>query len=400
MKIAIVTTHKIECGIARFSEILYKGLSMEDEVTIFELPPHELKKSFGATKDGADRFISDVCEKLKHFDAVSIQCEYSLFADSVPISVARIKKILASNPNSTITFHTIINRGSSADAEFPPIWRWLLSPKSTARHFFHGLRTTMMAKEELKLFDFIRNSKIKIIVHTETTKSILKHRFRLVNVDCHPLCYTSEAEKTEFDHTECRQELVDRLQFQPTDRLVGVFGFFGGYKGFDYAIKCIARLPQEYKLLVFSGLHPNLIKHSDTSQIDQLIELAKKNKVLNRVFFMGSVDDLSMYRAVAGVDFSWLPYREVGQEASAICSEVAELSQRMLVSRNFAFVDYMKFKLRKEFEFVEIGNIEELRLKTVNYDRFHSVVPGSEPVKNHAELQSDFYRGVLNARAI
>jgi hypothetical protein len=147
---------------------------------------------------------------------------------------------------------------------------------------------------------------------------------------------------------------------------------------------------------VFSGLHPNAIRVSDTSQIDGLIELARKNKVLDRVFFMGSVDDASMYKAIAGVDFSWLPYREVGQEASAICSEVAELSRRMIVSRNFAFVDYMKFDLRKDYEFFEIGNIEELKLKTIFYDEFHPEVSMPPAVLDHAGLQTRFYLDVLS----
>ena len=178
-------------------------------------------------------------------------------------------------------------------------------------------------------------------------------------------------------------------------KLVGVFGFFGNYKGFDYAIKTLARLPGEYKLLIFSGLHPNLIKNSDSSQIESLLGLSKKLKVLDRVLFMGSVDDRSLYRAIAGVDFSWLPYREVGQEASAICSEVSELSKRAIVSRNFAFIDYMKFNLRTEYEFFEIGNVEELKLKTMYYDRFHPDTSKMVGVVNHAELQAQFYLEVL-----
>ncbi|WP_236422844.1 hypothetical protein, partial [Pseudomonas syringae] len=141
--------------------------------------------------------------------------------------------------------------------------------------------------------------------------------------------------------------------------------------------------------------HPNLIKNSDSSQIEYLLNMAKKLKVLDRVFFMGSVDDRSLYRAIAGVDCSWLPYREVGQEASAICSEVSELSRRVIVSRNFAFIDYMKFGLRKQYQFFEIGNIEELKLKTVFYDRFFPEPSRSDGVVNHAELQATFYKKVV-----
>ena len=147
----------------------------------------------------------------------------------------------------------------------------------------------------------------------------------------------------------------------------------------------------EYKLLIYSGLHPNSIRHSDTSQIDSLVELAKKLNVLDKVFFMGSVDDASLYKAIAGVDYCWLPYREVGQEASAICSEVAELSRRMIISRNFAFSDYMNFGLRKDYEFFEIGNIEELKFKTNLYDTLNPKEQDASPVIDFLSKQSNFY---------
>ncbi|MEE4073010.1 hypothetical protein [Pseudomonas viridiflava] len=395
MKIAIVSTYKIECGIARFSEILERDLSKTDEVTIFELPRHELKPSFGATKEGAERFLVNLCRQLKSFDAVSVQCEYSLFSDDIRVSVERIKRVLSSNKNSTLTLHTVINRSTSADTEIPSLLRWITSPKNTLKTLLNSLRSTMAAKAELNLFEYVKKNNTKIIVHTETTKEILKQRFRLQHVNCHPLCYTSESEKNQYTHEECRQELLDKLSLNEDIKLVGVFGFFGHYKGFDYAIQCMERMPKNYRLVIFSGLHPNLIKHSDSSQIEYLLAMAKKLKVLDRVYFMGSVDDRSLYRAVAGVDYSWLPYREVGQEASAICSEVSELSKRVIVSRNFAFIDYMKYGLRKQYHFFEIGNIEELKLKTVFYDRFFPEPSRSDGVVNHAELQASFYKTVI-----
>lgn len=399
MKIAIVSSYKLECGIARFSEVLHRNLSLHHDVTVLELPPQELKKSFGATDQEADAFIADMCEQLKGYDAVSIQCEYGLFADTIPQSIQRIKRLLSANSNSTITFHTVFSRSNSAEVSIPPLGRLILRPRSTIVDFVKNWQISRTAKYELNLFQFIRERKIKVIVHTDTTKRVLQQRFKLVNVECHPLCYTSEQEKAAYPHEECRNELLNRLGLEQEDKLIGVFGFFGGYKGFDYAIQCIARLPANYKLLIFSGLHPTAIKHSDTSQIDYLISLTKKHKVLTRTFFMGSVDDISMYKAIAGVDFSWLPYREVGQEASAICSEVAELSSRMIISRNFAFVDYMKFNLRDDYEFFEIGNVEELRLKTVHYDSYHPA-PTASAIKDHAALQTQFYFDLLSKPAL
>lgn len=393
MRIAIVSTYGIECGIARFTEVLKNGLSKapEIEVKVFDLPPHELKRSFGATKSGANVFIENLCAKLKDFDAVSVQCEYSIFADTLTDSVERLKKVLMANSNTTLTLHTVISRSTSSDFNRPSVTQWLSHPRRALSNLLSNRQHTIPAVVEAELLGFCKSEKIKLIVHTKTTRDILKYRFKIDNVDCHPLCYNSAESLAGFNHDSCRAEIVARYKFESTDKLIGVFGFFGHYKGFDYAIRGLSRMGDEYKLLIYSGLHPNSIRHSDTSQIDSLVELAKKLNVLDKVFFMGSVDDASLYKAIAGVDYCWLPYREVGQEASAICSEVAELSRRMIISRNFAFSDYMNFGLREDYEFFEIGNIEELKFKTNLYDTLnpkdHDVSPGVDFLAK----QSSFY---------
>lgn len=397
MSIAIVSTHDIDCGIARFAEVLRHGLATEGAVSILDLPRHELKPSYGATRRSGDRYIAALCERLAGFDAVSIQFEYSLLADNTKLSVRRLERLAQANPNTCVTLHTVLSRSSSSDLRPPSIIRWLSSPRHAFGEFLGQYRSARLAKLEAGLLGFLRRRRIKVVVHTRTTQELLRQRYGLSQVYCHPLCYTSAREKQAYDHATCRSELLHKLGLEGDVRLVGVFGFFGNYKGFDYAVRCLAALPANHRLLVFSGLHPNVIRHSDNSQIEHLLALGKRLKVLGRICFMGTVDDRSLYRAIAGVDVSWLPYREVGQEASAICSEVSELSQRVIVSRNFAFIDYMKFGLRKTFEFCEIGNVEELRLKTLNYDHFHPQDRNATEVQDHAERQAAFYRNVLQA---
>ncbi|MCY0387551.1 glycosyltransferase [Robbsia sp. Bb-Pol-6] len=395
MKIAIVSTYAIECGIARFAQILERDLSQYAEVTVFPLNRHELKEEFGGTDESADKAIAHIVAKLKGFDAVSIQHEYSLFASTLHQSNTRVKKLVAANPNTTITFHTVLNRAGRPQKDRFSYAKFL-RPKRAITQWLHLRRKNADVLMEIDLFNFLKEKKAKIVVHTKTTRQLLEHLFSIERAYCHPLSYTRRVDRDVFNHTRSRTALRAKYAIPDEHITVGVFGYFGNYKGFDYAIECLARLPAQYQLLVFAGLHPSSIKSGDTSQIQMLTKLAAKLKVLDRVSFLGAVDDDDLYRAIAGVDFSWLPYREVGQEASAICSEVAELSKRMLVSRNFAFSDYVKFDKRKNLELFEISNIEELKLKTLLYDTLHPGGPAEDMQDvEFAEEQARFYMNVL-----
>ncbi|KLU27755.1 hypothetical protein EOS_02535 [Caballeronia mineralivorans PML1(12)] len=393
MKIAIVSTYKIDCGIARFAQILERDLSEYAEVTVFPLNRYELKEEFGGTRESANKAVARIVESLQGFDAVSIQHEYSLFASNFPDSIARLKKIAAANPNTCITFHTVLNRAGRPQKNSLTLGT-LVRPRSTFRSFISTRRKNSVLKLEIELFDFVKKANIKTVVHTATTQVLLERLFSLSQVSSHPLCYTRVEDRERYSNDVSRSAL--RLKYNIRDPVVtvGVFGYFGAYKGFDYAIECLARLPKQYHLLIFAGLHPASIKESDTSEIDKLRSLAKKLKVQDRVSFMGAVDDDDLYRAIAGVDYCWLPYREVGQEASAICSEVAELARRMIISRTFAFSDYIKFGKRQHYELFEISNIEELKLKTVLYDTLHNTESESELIQ-FAEEQARFYMNVL-----
>ena len=402
-KIAIVSTYKIDCGIARFTETLESSFNKNDiQVTVFPLNRNELKQSFGGTQKSANIFIEQLTKELKNFDAVSIQYEYSLLADSISESAERLLDIAKANQNTTITFHTIINKGlrPKSSSTLKNLVTFQIKKAITQR--IQNVRSTRPFNIELSLFKKLNALNSKFIVHTNASQNLLTNNFKLTKVFSHPLAYTNQQDKEKYPHSICRTKLLNKLGLSENSYLIGVFGFLGGYKGFEYAIETLRLLDSNYKLVICGGLHPNAIKHGNLNDISNLTKQIqqKENKktLLNeRVFFLGSLEDDEMYEAISAMDMCWLPYLEVGQEASAIASEVSELGKRIIFSRTQTFEEYRKYKMRKDTLFFEISNCEELRLKTLRYDEMtkEQLLEQTAPIQNHLELQANFYTDVL-----
>lgn len=390
-KMALISTYQIDCGIARFAEILFRDLKEYFEIEVINLDPYKLKKSFGASNQTANNFIKKIIDDLQKFDMVNIQFEYGIFADDIHESIARIKKIITSHKHVTITFHTLLSRQTSLPSLHP---YGIFKPFDYLKKIIFFSKIKLKLRYERELFNFIKSHNVKIIVQTKSSEKILRENYNISKVYSHPLCYTLKEENDYYNYEYCRSSLLKKYALNKKDFIIGVFGFYGHYKGFDYAIQCIAKLPDNYKLLIFGGLHPAHIQSLDTTESDKLIQLCEHYKVSERVYFIGAVTNDEMYMSIAGVDMCWLPYREVGQEASAICSETAELARRVILSKTFAFMDYYCFGLRKNVKFFDIGNIEELKLKTLMYDNLVNSQLNERCI-GMASAQARFYASVL-----
>ena len=403
-KIALVSTYHIDCGIARFAEILESSIT-DAEITVFPLHRNELKESFGGTQKSANKFITNLVENLKNFDAVCIQYEYSLLSDSTSESTKRLIQIIQANPNTTVTFHTIYNKTAKPKSSGALKSFLKLNFKESVRRLLHHRTAYTGHSLEENLFKKLAMIETKIIVHTQSSTSLLKNNFQLKKVFSHPLSYTSEADKEKYNHNTCKANILHKLGLEDDSYLIGVFGFLGDYKGFDYAIDTLNLLDKKYKLLICGGLHPSAIKLNNTTDVNTLLNKIKLNKELiknqiplrERVFFLGSLEDDEMYETIAAMDMCWLPYREVGQEASAIASEVSELGKRVILARTNTFEEYRKFKMRNDTLFFEIGNTAELRLKTLRYDEMTEKqhLENTAKITNHLHMQSSFYLQIL-----
>jgi len=92
----------------------------------------------------------------------------------------------------------------------------------------------------------------------------MKYVHGMRNVYDHPLSFLGGAEAKEIRSTASLEKFAV-LEAVPADsKLIGVFGFFGRYKGFDTVIRALHHLPEEYHLLIFGGVHPNEIRRNQS----------------------------------------------------------------------------------------------------------------------------------------
>lgn len=405
MRIAILSTYRINCGIARFAETLETSLESHCDVEVIPLERSILKKGFGGSESSYRTFLKHLRLRLDEFDAVNIQFEYSLLSDSTRTSIARLMEISSIHKNTTITFHTLLIKQRN-NSPSPLHYLKNFQPFSAVTTLIKKAIKFDGPREESKLLQRLASKKIKIIVHTNSSKNQLEFITKsAATIFCHPLCYTDKADRVALgSHAENRTALETKYQIK-SDLIVGVFGFFGNYKGFDVALKALRSLKLKGKapvLVVCGGLHPEDVRNNATSELASWNKYIQKHELYDNIVYTGSVPDLDMYKLISAVDVCWLPYREVGQEASAIVSEVAEIAKSSVISRNIPFSEYAKFGIRNDFVFFEIDNYVELAQKTENLTNSSAAQMKESrmyPNSNFKSGQAHFYLATLSSRS-
>jgi glycosyltransferase involved in cell wall biosynthesis len=237
---------------------------------------------------------------------------------------------------------------------------------------------------------------VTAIVHTRRDFWYMKYVHGLRSVYDHPLSFLGAAEAQEIRCSAGREKFAVLDAVPAHDKLIGVFGFLGRYKGFDTVIRALHHLPEEYHLLIFGGVHPNEIRphqaidpvvsslfdagyvdtsvaertraHSGTttpivsvavdgSMRDLLIEHPKD--LSGRIHFLGAQSDADFLAGMAICDAVVFPYMEVGQSSSGPISQALELGCRVIASRTHTFLQFARYH-PNTIEFFDIGNHLEL----------------------------------------
>ncbi|WP_041866604.1 glycosyltransferase [Sodalis glossinidius] len=134
------------------------------------------------------------------------------------------------------------------------------------------------------------------------------------------------------DSTEIKLDLMDAIRrkyrFGKDVKIIGMFGFINEYKGHSLAIRALACLPHNYKLLLFGRQHPQSIRKNETvSYYTHLLQAKiEEAKLEDRVFFMGEYDHEAFVNLIAVVDVICLPYVENAQDGSGIASIAFDVS--------------------------------------------------------------------------
>src|ERR1700719_2517030 len=395
-RLAVVSTYDDLCGIAAYTRSLERQLGDIFDVTVFDLNQFLLRSTHRRVRKFGDKHIQAICREIRHYDTVNLQLEHGTLGRGCSDIFRRFSWILRASPQLSVTFHSIMQSEAFDFAEyFKEVCRFNFAKAIAMRaHYMRSDRLSAGIASRLRRAQ--RFKPVSVIVHTRRDLWHMKYVHGMRNVYDHPLSFLGGAEAQEIRSTASLEKFAV-LEAVPADsKLIGVFGFFGRYKGFDTVIRALHHLPEEYHLLIFGGVHPNEIRRHqsidpvvsslfdagyidtsvaerilssgegtapavsvavDSSMRDLLIEHPKD--LSDRIHFMGAQSDADFLGGMAICDAVVFPYLEVGQSSSGPISQALELGCRVIASRTHTFIQLSRYH-HNLIEFFDIGNHLEL----------------------------------------
>ena len=325
MRILHVSTWGVPCGIATYCANLVRALDrLGVRNDVYPLAPH-LWRSLVAG-DVAD-LLADIAAQARHYDLVHVQHEHGLFGHAVSYKAAArnygtILRLLraAGRPVAT-TFHTpplgsdpSARRPSIRDA-IPDALRGFGRRAAWRRHVARAFRPG--AAEAVA------------ITHTPDTRRALIRRgipapaVHVIPHGCLP------QRDLRLDRLTAKQ----RLGLPTSSVLLTMFGFVGGYKGQDLAVRALARLPEHFQLAICGGPHPE----AQDRTFAAVIRLVKKLGLEHRVTITGWLSEEEAGLHAAATDICLAPYRDATLSASGAITWALASGRPIVASRIAAF---------------------------------------------------------------
>ena len=394
-KLAIISTFDDLCGIASYTRHLMVQLKPYYEITVFDLDQFVFRGDSNSLKKLADNETRRIVNELQNFDALNIQLEHGTLGKSPKDIVKRLGMFIQAAPAVCVTFHTVIPHKSLMSGVVS------LAAKGRVKSAFLQYRTNLKNYQLVVGVDrLIRQAQTKkptsVLVHTRRDAKNFKLIKKFDNVHNHPLAYLTYSEVEEIKNTTTLDKDFPQLayNFKEGNVLLGVFGFFGRYKGLETVLSALRLLPENYHVAIFGGLHPNSIEAnvdineylgsvvdqinpnrtmldewSDANKdkaskigVDDFYRLIKEksfNDLTSRVHFMGSLSDQDFPKAISICDVVLLPYLEVGQSASGPMSIAADMGAVIIASRTRAFMQFDRYNPNR-IKMFDIGNYVQL----------------------------------------
>ena len=321
MRVLHVSTWDIPCGIATYCGNLVAALDGQGvRSDVYPLAPH-LWRSLIA-RDVAE-LQADIAAQASRYDLVHIQHEHGLFGHAVSYKAAArnygtiLRLIRATGRPVVTTFHTDPLCSSPAGRR--------LSLADAVRTLG---RRTAWRKHVSRSFG-PRPGRSAAIVHTPATRRSLVKRgipaevVRIIPHGCLP------QRDLRLDSLSAKR----RLGLPASSVLLTMFGFVGGYKGHDIAVRALARMPNRFHLAICGGAHPE----SQDRAFSSVIRLVKKLGLEHRVIITGWLPEESADLYAAATDICLAPYIDATLSASGAITWALASGRPIVASKIAAF---------------------------------------------------------------
>ena len=423
-RILIISTYNIRCGMASHTEVLISHLGKRYSIDVFPLDQFVLRNRDKRASIAGDQAIRDLCPKLALYDVTIMQWEPGFWGLKHSQILKRVKLLTDHVQRLVLVKHTVmpepamISYKALKSVVNESGFSAALNYATEAAIGFHSRLYGYFKKID-------RRGQLTVITHTRRDKRFLELVVGFSDVRDHPLCHIHDewADSIEADGKAERRRL--ETLYGADSIFVSTFGFLAEHKSLDTALTSLRMLPENYKLLIYGGIHQYTIKEfepinpyvkrlvstatgdparllkfagasrtsgkgadltASSEAFDGLFEEVKPIK--DRVIFMGAPDDYQFAVAIAASDISVLPYLEVGQSASGPASQIVELGSKFIATNAKPFAELVKY-FPDRISMFDIGNYMQLAtaIRTATFRPPHK--PFSAPY--NSGTQRDFY---------
>lgn len=402
MKVLFVSSYKIRCGIASFTDTLESLLQGEVDYDVFVLDQFVLRNAAPNVNRVGDQAIKRLCDEvIPKFDVINLQWEPGLLGLTLKQILRRTKMIFGAcikhKKHLVVTAHTVL-----VQPVRPSLLSVLYNLRKDRNGLFRYIRAGLSSyvRQTNALLRWVdREGKLTLVAHTARDRRFFCYVVGLKRVVDHPLSYM----RAGWVEQLVKENGIKRQEFENIagtgKKFVVVYGFLSDYKGVETAINSMRYLPDDYVLLIYGGVHNANFKKfqkvnpyveklmkavegdrevqeriaklgrtglrpTDGEQKDLFLEALSRlhegsRPLTDRVFFVEAPDDFNLARVVSAADVCVLPHLEVGQSASGVASQAIELGKRTLLSRTRTFSELDEY-FANRIEFFEIGNALQL----------------------------------------
>jgi glycosyltransferase involved in cell wall biosynthesis len=341
IKVLHLSTHYEDCGVGKYQEqfLEYMEHAHLDAVEnkFFGYSPNQTKHM---SHDGLSKVIEELTEELKDYDILHIQHEFGFYRHHEFVKFCEVAN--KQNKALVVTYHT------SPAYFIKPVRLGGLGPRSML-HFLRLWRHNRM------MFNNHIKPALKanvVIAHNQVTEDVLTK----LGVPAAKMQRLRLPVPNIKNYKEVSHEISEALDKKPGDVVISVVGFLHRYKGLLDAVKALKFLPDNYKLAIIGGVHP---ESDDIAIYNKIMDLVLKLNLENRVYCTGFVkDDDRLNQLIRETDLCAYPYDKV---------YYAGVSS---ASMNIAFSNEMPVVAYPVQTFIDIANRSQAILLTNGFSYY------------------------------
>lgn len=376
------STHNEDCGIAKYQERFVRAFRESEgvETDYFEYSPNKTKLM---NPDEFRKVLEKFSAKLQGFDILHIQHELSFFYSSELEQIIRKSKSLGKKV--IVTVHT------APDAQ-------LVTPNLGGfglHSVIHFIKQKISMQRFLDKYVNPLKNVDRIIVHNESTRqNLIKYGVnpQKVTVIRHPV--------PSISHNLESDRIRKALGYKKGDVIFAAVGFLSAAKGTVHAVKALSYLPDNYKLAIIGGVHPDA---QDTTFLDEVTDCVNSLNIRDRVYITGYVpDDNELDALVSEVDMCVYPFdKKYYSFVSSGSLNIALSSHKPVIAYHTPSFDETNTEL-DVVAFCKSPNYYELARSIKDLD----IPEYTENVKKYAELYDwdkeanrfiGFYHNLINS---